>query len=54
MYVYVTKHNNNKIKKLVNNMNDVENEADTARHRFSNKAPVSFIFWESSIIIDDR
>ena len=35
-------------------MNDVENEADAARHRFSNKAPVSFIFWEPLIIIDDQ
>ena len=42
-YVYVTKHNNNKIKKLVNNMNNVENEANVARHSLSNKVPVSFI-----------
>ena len=40
--------------KLVDNMNNVEDEADAARHSFSNKAPVGFIFWEPLIIIDDR
>ena len=44
-----------KMKKLVNiNMNDVDDEADAARHSLSNKAPMSFIFLQSLIIIDDR
>ena len=44
-----------KMKKLVNiNINDVDDEADATRHSFSNKAPVSFIFWEPLIIIDDQ
>ena len=35
-------------------MNDVENEGDAARQSFSNKAPMSSIFLESLIIIDDQ
>ena len=35
-----------KMKKPVNDIiDDVQNEADAARHRFSNKAPVSFFFF---------
>ena len=44
-----------KMKKLVNiDINDVYDEAYAARHSFSNKAPVNFIFWEPLIINDDQ
>ena len=43
------------MKKLVRgNMADVGNEADAVRHSFSNKAPMSLIFSEPLIIIDDQ
>ena len=41
-----------KMNKLVNI--DIDDEAYAARHSFSNKAPVTFIFLSSSITIDDR
>ena len=43
------------MKKLVNiDIVDVDDEAYAARHRFSNKEPVTFIFWEPLIMIDDQ
>ena len=44
-----------KLKKPVNDIiEDVGNEVDAVRHSFINKPPVSFIFSEPLIIIDDQ